>query len=154
MGRVWTIEERQKQAERIRSQKPWLKSTGPRTTRGKIASSRNAMRHGCYGTEFKMLSLYLKMQKYYIDTLRFMLKHDLFIDETPCEISGNELNENPIKSIQNDTFAHKNIIAFHQQKTYHDGQAFHSYAHLKIFKPSISNRSPPRPIRVAHGQGS
>ena len=103
MGRVWTIEERQKQAERIRSQKPWLKSTGPRTTRGKIASSRNAMRHGCYGTEFKMLSLYLKMQKHYIDTLRFMIKHDLFIDETPFEISGNELNENPIKSIQNDT---------------------------------------------------
>jgi hypothetical protein len=103
MGRVWTIEQRQKQADRIRSQKPWLKSTGPRTARGRLASSRNATRHGCYSAEFKMISVYLKMQKHYIDTLRFMLKHDLFIDETPFEISGNELNENATKSIQNDT---------------------------------------------------
>ena len=109
MGRVWTIEQRQKQGERIRSQKPWLKSTGPRTARGRFASSRNATRHGCYGAEFKMISVYLKMQKNYIDTLRFMLKHDLFIEETPFEISGNELNENPTKSMQNATNRHKKL---------------------------------------------
>lgn len=116
MGRVWTIEQRQKQADRIRSQKPWLKSTGPRSARGKLASSRNAMRHGCYGAEFKMICQYLRMQKHYVDTLRFMLKADLFMDETQFEISGNELNENSIKSIKNDTMRHsktvtKNIIS-------------------------------------------
>ena len=154
MGRVWTIEERQKQADRIRSQKPWLKSTGPRTTRGKIASSRNALRHGCYGTEFKMISLYLKMQKHYIDTLRFMLKHDLFEEDSSFEISGNELNEKSIKSIQNDTFAHRNILVFPQQKTHPDRQVFHSSTRRRIFKPLTSNRSPPLPIRAVHGQGS
>lgn len=105
-GRIWTIEQRQKQAERIRSQKPWLQSTGPKTVAGKRISSRNATRHGCYGTEFKMICLYLRMQKHYSDTLRFMLKHDLFDDETSFENSGNELNENVTKSIQNDTDRH------------------------------------------------
>ena len=117
MGRVWTIEEREKQADRIRSQKPWLKSTGPRTACGKLAASRNATRHGGYSAEFKMICQYLRMQKHYIDTLRFMLRHELFIDETQFEISGNELNETPMKSIKNDTARHSNIVYFKQQKT-------------------------------------
>lgn len=39
---AWTPERRARQAEIIRSIKPWQFSTGPRTEEGKAASSRNA----------------------------------------------------------------------------------------------------------------
>jgi hypothetical protein len=39
---AWTPERRAKQAEAIRRNKPWAKSTGPRTAEGKATSSRNA----------------------------------------------------------------------------------------------------------------
>ena len=46
MARHWTPEERARQAELIRQQKPWAHSTGPKTADGKHASSRNAVTHG------------------------------------------------------------------------------------------------------------
>lgn len=44
--RKWTPEERTAQAALIRAQKPWEKSTGPKTAEGKKRSSRNAVTHG------------------------------------------------------------------------------------------------------------
>ena len=156
-GRIWTIEERQKQADRIRSQKPWLKSTGPRTVRGRLASSRNATRHGGYSAEFKMICQYLRMQKHYIDTLRFMLKHDLFDDNSQFEISGNELNENPMESIKNDTSRHRksriNIVIFPQIKTRPDGRVFICSPKDQTTKQQLAlGRNPRRQVRVAGGQ--
>jgi hypothetical protein len=46
MARTWTDEQRQQQRERILNNKPWLKSTGPRTAAGKAVSSQNATVHG------------------------------------------------------------------------------------------------------------
>ena len=46
MPRTWTPEQRAAAAERIRQNKPWEKSTGPRTRAGKKRSSKNAVRHG------------------------------------------------------------------------------------------------------------
>ena len=46
MPREWTVEQRQQQAEAIRSRKPWGQSTGPRTTEGKVKVSQNAYRGG------------------------------------------------------------------------------------------------------------
>lgn len=43
---AWTPERRAKQAEVIRRNKPWEKSTGPRTPEGKAVSSRNADKGG------------------------------------------------------------------------------------------------------------
>ena len=43
---LWSEEQRQREAERIRQRKPWLKSTGPRTAAGKAISSRNAFKGG------------------------------------------------------------------------------------------------------------
>lgn len=42
MSNGWTPERRAKQAEAIRRWKPWKRATGPKTERGKAASSRNA----------------------------------------------------------------------------------------------------------------
>jgi len=43
---AWTPERRAKQAELIRQLKPWEKSTGPRTAKGKAKASRNSRKHG------------------------------------------------------------------------------------------------------------
>lgn len=51
MSNGWTLERRQRQAELIMNWRPWEKSTGPRTERGKQAS---ALR-GYKGGERKML---------------------------------------------------------------------------------------------------
>lgn len=40
---AWTEERRARQAEIVRETKPWLKSTGPKTAEGKLASSQNAL---------------------------------------------------------------------------------------------------------------
>lgn len=42
MPRIWTAEQRAEQAARCRANRPWLESTGPKTTEGKAKSARNA----------------------------------------------------------------------------------------------------------------
>jgi hypothetical protein len=124
MVRVWTIKERLKQAERIRNQKPWLKSTGPRTVSGKRVSSSNSYKHGSYTTEMKQIFLYLRLQKRYIATLRFLNKQGKLVclDDEP--IFENELNKNPIKSIKNDTNRSVITTYFRQKKTHREGWVF------------------------------
>ena len=46
MKNGWTAERRARQSEAIRRWKPWEKSTGPRTKRGKARVARNAYRGG------------------------------------------------------------------------------------------------------------
>ena len=41
-ARKWTAEQRQQQAEQIRTWSPWEKSTGPQSLAGKQSASRNA----------------------------------------------------------------------------------------------------------------
>lgn len=45
-ARIWTLEQRQQQAERIRAWSPWEQSTGPRSAEGKAKASRNAWQGG------------------------------------------------------------------------------------------------------------
>ena len=44
----WTLQRRVQQAERIRAQKPWLQSTGPKTEEGKAKVARNAYKGGAW----------------------------------------------------------------------------------------------------------
>ncbi len=45
---AWTEERRRKQSETIQRTKPWLKSTGPKTRKGKSRSSLNALKTGMH----------------------------------------------------------------------------------------------------------
>ena len=45
-ARIWTLEQRQQQAERISAWSPWKLSTGPRSDEGKAKASRNAWKGG------------------------------------------------------------------------------------------------------------
>lgn len=46
MANGWTLERRRRQSERIRTWKPWDRSTGPRSPEGKAGASHNAYRGG------------------------------------------------------------------------------------------------------------
>lgn len=63
MARNWTPEERAKQAEKIRKDKPWEQSTGPRTQQGKTAAAKNALKHGLRSREFNALRRVLNAQR-------------------------------------------------------------------------------------------
>lgn len=46
MTNGWTPKRRMQQSTKIREWKPWIKSTGPTTHKGKARSSQNAYKHG------------------------------------------------------------------------------------------------------------
>jgi len=46
MGNGWTPERRLRQAEQIRTWKPWMESTGPKSAEGRRRVSRNAWKGG------------------------------------------------------------------------------------------------------------
>jgi len=46
MASSWTPERKLRQAEKIRTWKPWQQATGPRTPDGKVKASRNAYKGG------------------------------------------------------------------------------------------------------------
>ncbi len=50
-ARQWTDEQRQAQAERIKTYKPWLMSTGATSDEGKKIVSQNALKDGEYTAE-------------------------------------------------------------------------------------------------------
>jgi hypothetical protein len=46
MANGWTLERRRRQSERIHAWKPWERSTGPKTVKGKARAGRNAYTGG------------------------------------------------------------------------------------------------------------
>ena len=51
--RQWTLEQRLKQSQAIQHQRPWERSTGPKTDYGKMISSMNAYTHGARCAEIR-----------------------------------------------------------------------------------------------------
>lgn len=70
MPRQWTEEQKRKQAEAIRRWKPWEKSTGPRTKRGKNKCRLNAARHGFCSQGYRELCAALREQARFIREAR------------------------------------------------------------------------------------
>lgn len=66
----WSKERRAKQAEIIRKTKPWQNATGPKTPRGKAASSLNALKHGLHSETVLMLKRVLRLHKDYVQSIK------------------------------------------------------------------------------------
>lgn len=87
----WTPERRAAARERALKNKPWEKSTGPRTKQGKRVSSGNAFRHGLRSEVYRQIKTYLRDQQ---EFMRIMVKMD---DKTRKMMQSNEL----IKDLMN-----------------------------------------------------
>lgn len=75
--RSWTDAQRTEQAQKLRTRKIWLASTGPRTVDGKLKSSQNARgAHYIERQEIKTINRYLRTQKSYIELIRFYTKQE------------------------------------------------------------------------------
>ncbi len=62
----WSEERRQKQRQRIKQNKPWLKSTGPRSKTGKENAKMNGLKHGLRSRAMKNLYAALRAQKHFV----------------------------------------------------------------------------------------
>ena len=68
--RGWPPKRRREQARRIRQQKPWHFSTGPRTIAGKRISSQNGMKHGYRSRHYRELCSLLRTQRLFVRAVR------------------------------------------------------------------------------------
>ncbi len=62
----WSAARRAKQAENMRKTKPWARSTGPKTERGKACTRQNALKHGHYSADMQTLRALLRTQKAFV----------------------------------------------------------------------------------------
>lgn len=60
---AWPEKRKVAQAAQIRKARPWEHTTGPKTKRGKAASSLNALKHGLRSETVQMLRKVLRAQK-------------------------------------------------------------------------------------------
>jgi hypothetical protein len=89
---VWTEERRKRQAEAIKRHKPWLKSTGPKTRKGKNRSRYNALKHGRRANRAPEINALLKLNAQFVSLSKMMLADTSKIWQT------DELIENRLKS--------------------------------------------------------
>lgn len=100
---AWTEERRARQREMMLRNKPWEKSTGPKTPGGKARSAKNSFKNGNYAQSWDYCRLALKLNKQFVKTvLSFTEAHyqemNLLRAKNKLE---NELLKNPAKSIMN-----------------------------------------------------
>ena len=74
----WTRERRKRQSELIRTWRPWVNSTGPRTTTGKAKASQNAFKGGIR-PQLRRLARVLRNQQQSLDDLS-MEDYDVMAD--------------------------------------------------------------------------
>lgn len=68
-SKSWTAERRAKHAQWMKDNKPWLKSTGPKTDAGKEMAKMNALKHGLRGADYREVLRLLKQQAAFIKSL-------------------------------------------------------------------------------------
>ncbi|MCC7305630.1 MAG: hypothetical protein IT558_05150, partial [Alphaproteobacteria bacterium] len=78
----WTPERRARHAEAIRRWKPWEKSTGPKTARGKARVRWNAVKHNNRGREIQDIYEYVRVSRAYLrkinEEIRFRRQNEKF----------------------------------------------------------------------------
>ena len=74
MGNGWTPERRARQAELIRTWRPWEHSTGPRTDEGKARTARNGFKGGRWLDMRAMTKAVNTLLRKHRDTLRRVSK--------------------------------------------------------------------------------
>lgn len=89
---VWSEERRQKQREIINRNRPWEKSTGPRSRKGKILSSRNAYKHGNRGRGRKALRRALRLNKAFVEAIKLYTVQELLEKSRTNELLKDRLN--------------------------------------------------------------
>ena len=100
----WSPEARAAARLRVISSKPWKKSTGPRTERGKKISSMNAYKHGYYSQEMRDIRALLRVMDARLQLLIQMRKAEDRNRKLAKKIfSRNELSSH-IKTTYNNTY--------------------------------------------------
>lgn len=96
----WSRRRRKQQACNARRNKPWTKSTGPKSEAGKRIASMNAWKHGHFSASYKMLRAALQVNK---DFLRYASLFAAFeirqqeIMARRADVKRTERNPNEIK---------------------------------------------------------
>jgi len=62
----WVSHRKRSKSEQCTANKPWQKSTGPRTAKGKSVTSQNAYKHGQYDADIMALCHALFQQSRYL----------------------------------------------------------------------------------------
>jgi len=93
MTKGWTEERRRKQAETIRQNKPWEKSTGPKTLKGKEICSLNALKHGARSKVMRAYNQALTLNAQFLE----QIKHANLADKRLFQAT-NRLKEKRLKS--------------------------------------------------------
>ncbi len=65
-GKGWTARRRKQQACNARRNKPWTKSTGPKSAKGKEAVRMNALKHGRRAASLKAFKEGLRLQREFL----------------------------------------------------------------------------------------
>ncbi len=84
----WTPERRARQAEMIRSWRPWAHSTGPKTAAGKARTRLNAQTHGFRGERGRIFHAAIREQR---KLLRVINRLAAFLDSLPSDSDMYEL---------------------------------------------------------------
>ena len=108
MSKGWTEERRKKQAERLKQTRPWEKSTGPRTAKGRKISSMNAMKHG---HRSRQMDYYARQIAAVLFFNREFVKHAGVLANAEAALAQltNELKEKRLKSMMKD-FSPENAL--------------------------------------------
>ena len=109
----WSEERKKKQAEAIKRWKPWEKSTGPKTKKGKARCSTNAIKSGAYTGKMKEMREMLRHNKAFLEHYQKMhvAEHELICKRNgllkeleksgPCKKETFSTNQT-IKKLKND----------------------------------------------------